>query len=124
MSDSTAAARNDLAFLKAVVEDRGPLPALLGWHLLAVGGIYGVGFVHIWGIFAQVFAWPDSWRAFTWAPATIVYVPIVAWLSLKGARMVWGPAARVFAAAWGGMAAMILPILALMACASLRTGQA
>ena len=47
MDDAILAARSELAFLKALADDRGALPAVLGWHLIAIGAVFGADFLHI-----------------------------------------------------------------------------
>jgi hypothetical protein len=123
MTDSTETARSDLAFLKAVAEDRGPLPDLIGLHLLAAGVPYGLNFVLVWAIFAGLAPWwPAEWSMLTWVPGTLVYVPLAAVLGLKGRSFTPGPTARLFLAAWSAVGMVITPALAVMLLAQSRTG--
>jgi hypothetical protein len=120
--DDIQAARSDLAFLRAIAEDRGALPAPLGWHLVAIGGIFGLDFVHIWAIFAGYAPWPDSLYWGTWLPGMIAYLPANLYINLKSRQESWGPGARVFGAAWAAMATMIPPTLLVMYVAQAETG--
>jgi hypothetical protein len=120
MNDSVEAARNDLAFMKAVVEDRGPLPALFGAHMLAPGLIYGANFILIWAIWAHLVPWPHAWRDWTWAPGAIVYAPIVTMLSRR--KIGLGPSGRTFAAAGAAFALMVWATLAVIATAQAASG--
>ena len=123
MTDPIQAIRSDLAFLKAVSEDRGPLPAQFGEHLLAIGLIYGLDFILIWGLFAGLVPRlpGDPWMLVSWLPATILYVPVNLVISRRAPGAV-GPSARVFIAAWGAMALMIWAAVAVVIIASARSG--
>jgi hypothetical protein len=123
MTDSVRAAREDLAFLKAVADDRGPLPALLGAHLLALGCCYGANLVYIWAARAGYVPWPEAWMNVAWIPGTIPYIPWVLVLTVRGRGEVLGPTARVFGAAWVAMALMTFTIVLVMMTAAARTGR-
>lgn len=122
MGDAVDQARSDLAFMRAVAEDRGALPALMGWHLIAVGSVFGLAFVHIWGVYTGRFAWPDGWESFLWLPGVLLFLPVNAWLSIRGRGTIWGPGAAAFGAAWAAMAAMIPPALAVLFLAEAELG--
>ena len=123
MTDSTRAAREDLAFLRALAEDRGPLPTLIGAHLLAVGLPYGLNFILVWAVFAgRAPWWPHAWMWATWIPGTIVYAPACILLHLRGRSFTPGPTARLFFTAGSAVGLIVLPILAVMVIAQLRTG--
>ena len=127
MTDAAArAARDDLAFLKAVAEDRGPLPAILGAHLLAVGLAFAPNLVLCWAIFSgRADWWPASLSWATWLPGVALWLPAYLYLQVRGhGRGGFGPSARVFAAAWGAMGLMTVATLALFAVAQSATGQA
>lgn len=122
MTDTIRTARDDLAFMKAVAEDRGPLPAQFGAHLLAIGLIYGANLILAWALFAgRAPWWPhDPWLLGTWVPGTILYLPAVILISLSGPKTGVGPTGRVFIAAWQAMALMIWATIAVMVTASVR----
>ena len=125
MTDSTRAAREDLAFMKAVVEDKGPLPILIGAHMLAVGAPYGLNFILIWAIYAGLAPWwPQDLLWGTWIPGTLVYAPASIFLSLRGRGFTAGPTARLFVAAWSAVGLIIVPTLAVMILAQMQTGVA
>lgn len=121
MSDMHAV-RSDLAFLRAIAEDRGALPAPLGWHLVAIGGIFGLDFIHIWAIFAGYAPWPEWLYWGTWLPGAVAYLPANAYINLKSRHSPMSPGARVFGAAWAAMATMIPPTLLVMSVAQVETG--
>ena len=127
MTDTaTRAARDDLAFLKAVTEDRGPLPAILGGHLLAVGGAYAPNLVLVWAIFSHRIDWPDALMWGTWLPGTALWLPAYLYLQAKAKAQgagAFGPSARVFAAAWSAVGLMTGATIGLLMTASLTTGQ-
>lgn len=120
---NAAQARDDLAFMKAVAEDRGPLPAILGWHLVAVGAAFAPDLVLVWAIFTERLAWPESLRMLTWLPGVALWLPAYLLIQARGrGRGGFGPSARVFAAAWGAMGVMTLATLVLFAVAQGATG--
>lgn len=123
MTDAAQTARGDLAFLKAVVDDNGPMPWIFGAHLLTPGLAFGGNFILIWAIYAGRMQWPSDWMNFTWLPGTIVYLPILAVLLVMGARgPAPGPTGRVFAAAWGTVGLMSAATVSVLVIASYRAG--
>ncbi len=125
MIDLMREAREDLAFMKAVAEDKGPLPGLIGAHLLAVGLPFGLNFILVWAVFAgRAPWWPHGLVWATWVPGTLVYAPISLLLHLRGRSFTPGPTARLFFAAWASVGLIVLPILAVMTIAQLKTGLA
>ena len=122
MNDSAHEARRDLAFMKAVADDKGPLPMLLGAHFVAIGLVFGLNFVLVWAIYARLIAWP-AWLGWgTWLPGAIVYIPIHVVLQILGRRSTWGPTARALAAAWAPMGAVTLATVAVLVIATRTTG--
>jgi len=122
MSDRLELVRGDLAFLRAVAEDRGALPEILGWHLIAIGLIWGLDFPHMWGIFAGLFPWPQSLRWIPWLPALPIYALANGWLSWRSRGTPLGPSARVFGASWAAMAAMIPPAVGVLLVGQSQSG--
>lgn len=123
MSEAIHALRSDLAFLKAVAEDRGPVPAVLGWHLIAVGGVFGIAFIHIWAVYAGLLPWPKQWEHLLALPGTLAYLPVNAWISFQGRGRPLGPSARVFGAAWAAMAIMNIAAVAVIILAGSKAGE-
>lgn len=127
MTDAaTRAARDDLAFLKAVSVDRGPLPAILGAHMLGVGLSYAPNLVLVWAIFAGRVPWPDSLMWGTWLPGTALWALIwvcLQWRGGYGGYGGFGPSARVFGAAWGAMGLMTAAMTPFLALAEWATGE-
>jgi hypothetical protein len=123
MTDSMRAAREDLAFLKAIASDPGPLPILIGAHMVAVGLPYGLNFILIWAIFEGLAPWwPEHLIWATWIPGTIVYLPLALVLHLRGMAYTAGPTARLFVAAWTAVGLTAVPIVLVMIIAQVRTG--
>lgn len=122
MTDDARAARDDLAFLKAVVDDRGPLPALLGWHLLLVGCAFAPNLTLVWAIFAGHVAWPAAWIGLTWLPGVALWLPGHLWLQRTSGRSTLGPSAQVFGAAWAAMGLMTVVTVALLVTAEFAGG--
>src|SRR5688572_9230037 len=122
MSEDAHTARDDLAFLRAVVDDRGPLPALLGWHLLLVGLAFGPNLALVWAIFEGRAPWPEQLMSLTWAPGVIVWLPAYLWLQRGGGRGAFGPSAKVFGAAWAAMGLMTVATIGLLVTAQVASG--
>lgn len=118
----TDSARDDLAFMRAVAEDRGPLPSVLGAHLFSVGLLYGLNLIYGWAGYSGLVPWPKDGMVWLYIPASVVYVPICIWLNIRGTRISWGPGARAFAAAWSGVGVVTITVVAIMFLATLRTG--
>jgi hypothetical protein len=124
MTDSMRAAREDLAFLKAVAEDRGPLPGPFGWNLFAAGLVVGVNLIAFWAVTAARGGSPSLLNSlWSWGPGTVVYLPLSVMLYLRGRHVPLGPSARVFGAAWAAMLAMTLTILIGVVMARIATGK-
>jgi hypothetical protein len=125
VTDTAESARNDLAFLKAVVDDRGPLPWIFGAHLLAVGVIFGASFVLTWAIEAGRVPWPADWAGSSWLLGLIVWAPVLLVLMFLGARQpAPGPSGFVFAAMFGVVGAMCAATVAVIKIAAYQTGDA
>lgn len=122
MTDPARAAREDLAFMKEVVEDRGPLPWDFGAQLFLPGALYGLNAIYAWAGLSGLAPWPAGGMELAWAPATAIYIPLCIWFSVRGFRQTWGPAARMFAAAWSSVGLMTLTIVAVVTVASYRMG--
>jgi hypothetical protein len=121
MTDDARAARDDLAFMKELAEDRGPMPSILGAHLLAVGAPFGLNVVYAWAGLRGFAPWPAQWEVWSWAPGTAVYLPILAFILFRGRNAPQGPASRAFAAAWTGVGLMTWAIIAVLVVATPRT---
>src|SRR5262245_9967026 len=123
-SDASARiAQSDLAFMRAVAEDRGPLPRLFWAHLFAVGALFGVNVLLAYAGLAGLVSSPRSWMVWSWAPAGVIYALAYVWLHIQTSRRApefSGPAARAFAAAWSGVLLVTAAIVAVVWIASAR----
>jgi hypothetical protein len=122
MNDSLRSARDDLAFMKELAEDRGPLPAHLGQHIFWPGLLYGLNVIATWAGLSGLIPWPADWQAWAYLPATVIYIPICLIVNLRARRQSWGPAARMFAAAWSGVALLTFTVVTVVVIASYRAG--
>jgi hypothetical protein len=122
MTDTLRSARDDLAFMRELAEDRGPLPRHLGAHLFWPGLLYGLNVIYTWAGISGFAPWTTDWYAWAYMPATAIYIPICIWLAYDGRRQQWGPAARVFAAAWSGVSIMTFTVVGIVIAATLKTG--
>ena len=122
MTETVQSARDELAFVKAVMEDKGPLPRWFGAHLFAVGLLFGLNLLVV-GAWSQ----PDLARASSilcWAPATAIYLPVWFLIHRRSDYAAMGPTARVFGAAWLAVLLMTLVIVACLVTAQLNSGVA
>jgi hypothetical protein len=122
MDDVILAARSELAFLKALADDRGALPPVLGWHLVAIGAVFGLDFVHIWAVHAGLAPWPTAWRWLVWVPGVIVYLPFNLVINARGRHDIAGPTGRAFGAAWATIAIIVPACLLVLTIAQARSG--
>jgi hypothetical protein len=123
MNDGIQALRSDLAFLKAVAEDRGPVPAVLGWHLIGIGVVFGIAFIHIWTVYSGLTPWPEQWKHLLAVPGVLLYLPVNAWISFRGRGVPLGPTARTFGATWAAMAVMNVAAVAVIVTAGARANE-
>jgi hypothetical protein len=124
MTDSTQAARSDLAFLRGVAEDRGPLPAAIGQNFLTIGLLYGLNVIAVWAGRSGLVPWPDNDVLWGWLPATLLYAPYSIYFSLRF-RGAWsGPTLRAFTFAWLAVILMTVTIVAVIFTARAQTGVA
>ncbi len=117
MTDAAQSARNDLAFMKTVVEDRGPLPWFFGAHLFAVGAIFGLNL-----LVGSLVVWPSA--IWSWLPASILYVPVWFFINARSNYAAMGPSARVFGAVWMAVFLMTVTIVASLIVAQTGSGVA
>jgi hypothetical protein len=118
MTDPMRAARDDLAFMRELAEDRGPLPSHLGRHVFWPGLLYGLNVIATWAGLVGLIPWPEDWQMWAYLPATVVYVPICLWINFRSSKQPWGPGARMFAAAWSAVALLTFTIVAVVTIAS------
>jgi hypothetical protein len=116
MSDQSL--HSDLAFMRAVADDRGPMPRTIGEHMLVPGLVFGANFALIWAAQAGLFTAPGWFNGLAWAPGAVIYLlcwPVL-WKRAQGSAI--GPAARAFAAVWCAVAVMTLAFVGFMVVAS------
>lgn len=123
MSDQMQAARADLAFLRAVVEDRGPFPRIVGEHMLAVGVLYGLNVIYAWAGKSGLAPWPSgNDSVWGWLPATVIHVIYSIPYSRRLHGVTPGPALKVFGVAWVAVVLMSAAIVGAIFAARARTG--
>lgn len=113
--------RADLAFLRALAEDKDPLAALYGWHLLAIGVFFGPAVLFTWAGVAGLIDVPVAWTNWVWLPPSILYLPVLGWLIWRGSRAPGGgPTQRGVWFAWAAVGMMTIAILIGLIGASVR----
>lgn len=123
MNDQTQTAREDLAFLRGLAEDRGPIPAQVGHHFVAVGLIFGINVLWFAGAKAGIFPMPPGESFWGWGPGTLLYIPYSLWFFRRYRGITPGPTLKTFGFAWSAMGMMTLAIVTVILVAGARTGQ-
>jgi hypothetical protein len=122
MPDAIRTARDDLAFMRDLAEDRGPMPSILGAHMLAVGATFGLNVIYAWAGLRGLVPWAAEWELWSWLPATIVYIPVMLFLFTRGRDIAQTPTGRAFAAAWTGVGIMTWVIVTVLGIAASHIG--
>ena len=110
MSDDVQSARDDLAFVRALVSEGGQAQSSLGAGLLAGGACYGVQSLLQWGLLVSGRQAPPLLALAVGVLPTIIFLALLArliWRDRRGSRN--GIGTRAMNAAFGGagLAAMI-----------------
>lgn len=123
MTEQMQTAREDLAFMRALVEDRGPLPRPIGEHFLMVGLLYGANVLYAWAGKSGFAPWPAGDSALLgWAPAAVLHIPYALWFTRRTRGFRGGPTLAVFGVAWIATVLMTAAIVASIYVAGARTG--
>ncbi len=114
--------RDDVAFLKALALDEGPLPRAVGAQLFAAGLIFGVPLIPVWASLRGFVHWiPEDQTGWVSIWSTIVYVPVAILLAfIFRAPKVESPRALAALAGWSGIGLTTLSILAVIFIAGAR----
>ncbi len=112
MTDEMQAIRDDLAFLKSLAADDGPLPRAMGLQLLIPGVLYGLAAVLAWAIMRGVVPLPASFAGQLGLWPTVIYMPILLLLIVMTRRPPPGTATRAVVAAWSGVGLTTLSMVA------------
>jgi hypothetical protein len=125
MNDQARAAREDLAFMKDLAEDRGPAPSHFGEQVFWPGLLYGLNLIYAWAGMAGAVPWPDEWYPRSsglpvWGPATAIYLPMLVWFGFRGFYRSSGLAGRMFTGAWSVVGFTSLTCIAILIVASYK----
>jgi hypothetical protein len=94
--------REDIAFLRALVEDRDATMAHDGAILTAVGIIFGCVNLFYWSTAAGVLTVPAAWIPWAWVVGVLVLVPVLLLFQRQYPKPS-GAASRAMRAAWQGV---------------------
>jgi hypothetical protein len=94
--------RQDIAFLRAVVDDHDSTLGLDGAILTAVGSIFGCVSLFYWSVSVGIATVAGAWSAWAWIAGVAVLVPSVLVLQRRFPHSP-GPASRAMSAAWQGV---------------------
>lgn len=123
MTQDMQAARDDLAFMKALAHEGRRAPLIAGPFLLAGGVVFGLASVAAWAVAARVVDAPPIWQMWIWVAALIVYAPF--WLlAMKGAKRKPGAGAltnRVVGTAWSAIGCAIFAMFAATSIEAVRS---
>ncbi|MEG3180853.1 hypothetical protein [Sphingomonas sp. LT1P40] len=109
MTDPAESARDDLAFVRALVSESGSIQSSLGQVLLAGGLCYGIQCVVQWLILVSGWRAPDAVHLTAGFLPTLIFLGAIVWLMRRnGNAAPHGMAMRALNAAFGssGLAAM------------------
>jgi hypothetical protein len=120
MNDQARAAREDLAFMKELAEDRGPAPSHFGEQVFWPGLLYGLNVIYAWAGMAGFVPWPDDWQVWAWAPATAAYMLCLISFGVRGYFRSSGLTARMFTGAWSVVGFTSLTCIAILIVASYK----
>jgi hypothetical protein len=114
MTDEMQSIRDDLAFLKALAADDGPLPRLVGLQFLLPGVLYGLAAILAWAITRGLAPLPQSVAGQLGIWPTVIYIPVLIVLIAMSRRPPPGTATRAIVAAWSGVGLTTLSMLAVI----------
>ncbi len=109
MTDPAESARDDLAFVRALVNEGGAMQVSLGQALFAGGLCYGTQCLLQWSIFVSGWRAPDAVHLTVGFLPTVIFLGFVVWMVRRdGTAAPHGMATRALNAAFGssGLAAM------------------
>jgi hypothetical protein len=114
MTDDMQSIRSDLAFLKTMAADAGPLPRIVGWQFAAPGLIYGPATILAWAIVRGLVPLSQKFAGALGLWPTLIYLPVLAVLVLATRRPPAGTATRAMAGAWSGVGLTTLSVIAVI----------
>lgn len=121
MTDQIQAIRADLAFMKSLAADEGPIPGIVGAHFLAAGLIYGPPAILAWAIMRGFVDLPLGLAGQMGLWPTVVYLPVMALLILRTPRPKPGAATgRAMVVGWSGVGLTTGAMLAVIFIAGAR----
>ncbi|MFL9841219.1 hypothetical protein ABS767_09615 [Sphingomonas sp. ST-64] len=114
MTDPSQSARDDLAFVRALVTEGGAVQGSLGQALLAGGLCYGIQCMVQWGLYISGWQAPTVVHLTAGILPSVIFIGLIIWLSRRNRGAVpHGMAMRALNAAFGssGLAAMTTAVI-------------
>lgn len=114
MTDPSQTARDDLAFVRALVSEGGTVQASLGQALLAGGLCYGIQCLVQWALYMSGAVLPNLVHILAGTLPSVVFIGTIIWLVRRNGNAVpHGMAMRSLNAAFGssGLAAMTTAVI-------------
>jgi hypothetical protein len=101
MTDQIRSIHDDLAYMRALADDDGRMPAAVGGLFLAAGLIYGLPTFAAWASLRGLLPGPNGWVGWTGIIPTVVFLPLLIFMIRRSNRgWIPGPSGRAFAALW------------------------
>jgi hypothetical protein len=120
MTDEMQSIRDDLAFLKALAADDGPLPRMAGIQFLLPGLIYGLSTLLAWAIMRGLVPLSQGFAGQLGLWPTVIYIPALIVLLFIARKPQPGTATRAIVGAWSGVGLTTLSMLAVIFIAGSR----
>jgi hypothetical protein len=110
MTDQIQSLHEDLAFMRALADDDGRMPAAVGGQFIAAGLIYGLPVFPAWAALRGLLPGPQGWVSWIGVASTAVFVPLLVVMMRRGRGWTPGPSGRAFGALWTSVALTVLTL--------------
>lgn len=87
MANELDMARQDLAFMRGLVEDSRPLLRPLGAALVIGGVVHGLSFMRLWAVAQGLIGWPQALRPFMGVDGLVVQIAVIVVYALANPSM-------------------------------------
>jgi len=100
MTDQIQSIHEDLAYMRALADDDGRMPAAVGGQFVAAGLIYGLPLLPAWAVIRGLLPGPQGWVSWVGLGSTVVFLPTLMFLMARSRGWLPGPTGRAFSALW------------------------
>lgn len=123
MTDQLKSVREDIAFMKGLAADGGPVPSVAGAQLLAAGLVFGFSLIAAWAGMRGLIPMSKPWQNSVGLWSTALYLPVMGlifWLGRHAPKASSG--SRAMAAAWGTIGLSSVTIVIALVVVGVRLG--